>query len=248
MRSILVTADHASNAVPPGMALGVSADDMQRHIAWDIGTQQLAQALAELLGCAAITAPWSRLVLDVNREPDHPGLIPTTSDGTIIPGNQHVDATERARRFADFHRPYHDAISAALDGLRDPLLISLHSFTPVMNGFVRPWHCGLLYNQDLRLAPLAIAWLRANTSFTIGDNEPYSGQLLNYTMNRHAEARGIAYLNFEVRQDLISDAAGVAEWAGLLAKAIHAVALHPDREIQSSAGQEFEFPGGQTRA
>lgn len=220
---LLITADHASNAVPPGLDLGVSAADMQRHIAWDIGTQALAEALAARLGCAAITAPWSRLVLDVNREPDHPGLIPETSDGTLIPANQALGTAERQRRLETIHAPYHARIEAALSAMDRPLLISLHSFTPVMNGFVRPWHCGLLYNQDRQLAPLAIAWLRANTSFTVGDNEPYSGALLNYTMNRHGEARAIAYLNFEVRQDLIDTSVGVAQWSDTLAACITAV-------------------------
>lgn len=224
MPAYLITADHAACAIPPELGdLGLGEADRRRHIAWDIGTGALATALAARLGCQAITAPWSRLVLDVNREPDHPGLIPEESDGTPIPGNIALDAGERARRLALIHQPYHAAIAAALDRLADPLLVSLHSFTPVMNGFARPWHVGLLYNADPRTAPAAIAWLRANSGFVIGDNEPYSGKQLNYTMNRHAEARGIAYLNFEVRQDLLATPAQIDSWAELLTRCITAV-------------------------
>ena len=95
-------------------------------------------------------------------------------------------------------------------------LVSIHSFTPVMNGQARPWHVGILYNQDDRLARAAIDWLSREPGLIVGDNEPYSGRLLNYTMDRHAEARGIPYLSIEIRQDLISTPEGVKEWSDRL--------------------------------
>ena len=219
---LLVTADHASAAVPAGLDLGVSPATMATHIAVDIGTAALARALAAKLGAPAVIATVSRLVIDFNREPDAPGLIPHISDGVAIPGNAALSAADRTHRLTAFHAPYHAAIDAALAAQPCDLVISIHSFTPQLASRpdeARPWPVGILYNNDDRAARRGIAALAAR-GFDVGDNLPYSGRDLNATMNRHAEARGLPYLGVEVRQDQLADAAGVAHWADTLATVV----------------------------
>ena len=213
--AILLLCDHASNAVPDGVDLGVAPDLMTRHITVDIGAGPLTRTLAAALGARAILATVSRLVIDLNREPDHPGIVPLTSDGHAIPGN--IDA-DIAARIARFHVTYHQAIAAEIARQRPALIVAVHSFTPRLEdgGGDRPWVIGVLYNRDTRAARPAIDRLRARGHVT-GDNEPYSGRLLNATINRHAEGNGIAYLSLELRNDQIGDAAGVARWADELA-------------------------------
>jgi predicted N-formylglutamate amidohydrolase len=216
---ILLIADHASNAIPPEyQPWGMSEADMARHIAWDVGTAALARALAAQLHCPAIIAPWSRLLIDLNRDPDHPGLIPSESDGSCVPRNANISAEERCSRLNQFFHPYHDFVAEEIAAHTPALIVSLHSFTPVMSGFARPWHMGLLYNEDDRAARLAIDWFRQKPDLVVGDNEPYSGRDLNYTMDRHAEAAGIAYLSLEIRQDCLTSADQIADWAAPIAQ------------------------------
>ena len=202
--TVLIVADHASNAIPAELKpFGVSDGDMQRHIAWDIGSARLASALAARLDAALICAEWSRLVIDLNRDPDHSGLIPETSDGTAIPHNIGISAAERRRRLDAYFHPYHDRIASHVAAQRPALIVAVHSFTPVMNGFVRPWQLGFLYNRDDRAARFALDWFSKDSALVVGDNQPYSGRDLNYTMDRHAEALGIPYLSLEIRQNML---------------------------------------------
>lgn len=219
---LLLIADHASNHVPDDIDLGIDPVLLTRHMAIDIGVAPLGRILCEQLDMTGLFGPVSRLVLDLNREEDAPGLIPVESDGFGIPGNALLDAAGRAARIDRFWRPYHAFVGSTIEVLAPKLIISLHSFTPRLTsrpGEGRPWQVGVLYNQDDRAALPGIAALRAAGVVT-GDNEPYSGKVLNATMNLHAESNGIPYLGIEVRQDLISDDAGVAHWAMLLAPVI----------------------------
>lgn len=213
-RSILLLADHASNRVPGDIDLGIAPDLLGTHIAWDIGTDALARELARLFDSPAVIATISRLVIDLHRDPQHAGLVPTVSDGHAIPGN--VDADIPAR-IARFHAPHHDCIDRLRRRHAPDLIVALHSFTPVLKSAPapRPWEVGLLYNRDDRAARIAIDWLKER-GHVVGDNQPYSGRLLNATQDRHAEAHGIPYLTIEIRNDLIADAAGVARWAAIL--------------------------------
>ncbi|HEU4958788.1 MAG TPA: N-formylglutamate amidohydrolase [Sphingomonas sp.] len=215
---VLLLCDHASNVVPEGIELGITPDLLDLHIAVDIGAEPLTRALAAALDAPAILATVSRLVIDLHREPDHPQLIPTTSDGRVIPGNALPECEERIERF---HRPYHEALAALIERSRPRLLASIHSFTPRLEsgGADRPWEVGILYNEDDRAARIAIELLRAEGLET-GDNQPYSGKLLNATLNRHGEARGLPYVAIEVRNDLIADPAGVARWTTILGRVI----------------------------
>jgi predicted N-formylglutamate amidohydrolase len=210
---LLLVADHASNAVPDDIALGIDPALLEDHIAVDIGTAALTRALAAGLGAPAVLAEVSRLVCDVNRPPEH--SVPLSSDGIVVPGNAGADVAARAARF---HAPHH----ARIEAFEAAFLVSVHSFTPRLRtrpDAARPWEVGILYNDDDRAARLVMELLRKTGCIT-GDNEPYSGRELNYTMNRHAEARGVPYIGFEFRQDLVGDARGVAHWAQIAADVV----------------------------
>ena len=219
---VLLIGDHASAAVPPDIDLGIDPALLSQHIAIDIGVAEVAALLVRNGAVdAAILGGVSRLVVDCNRDEDAPGAVPIASDGHAIPGNA-LDHAGREARIARFFRPYHDHIAAVIAAHRPAMILSLHSFTPTLASDpaqARPWHVGVLYNEDARLAPAAIAAL-GDEGLIVGDQLPYSGKLLNATMNYHAEARGLPYLAIEVRNDLIGDAAGVSEWADILAPVI----------------------------
>ena len=220
---MLLIGDHASNLVPPGVDLGVDPALMDQHVAIDIGVASLGRALCAALACPGLLGGVSRLVIDLNREEDAEGLIPERSDGHVIRGNIGLEPAERGRRLRDLWVPYHQRIADRIAEMSPSMLISLHSFTPRLatSDAPRPWQVGILYNQDERAARIALPLLD-EAGIIAGDNLPYSGKLLNATMNRHGEANGIAYLGIEMRQDLIADEAGVAAWAARLAPIIAA--------------------------
>ena len=223
---LLIIADHASNAVPPGIDLGIEAAVLNDHVAIDIGSAALSEALAARLDARAIIACVSRLVIDCNRDPAVADVIPVASDGHVITGNLLLSAAERALRIDAIHVPYHAAIATEIARARPALIVSVHSFTPQLATRpeeARPWPIGILYNEDARAARAGLAWL-AGQGLIVGDNQPYSGRVLNYTMDRHAEAAGISYLGLEVRNDGLRDAAGVEHWATVLAECVRAVA------------------------
>jgi len=195
-------------------------------VAIDIGVAEVAVRMARTPGIAAFLGNVSRLVCDFNREEDAPAVIPHASDGHAIPGNL-FDLAGREARLARFHRPYHEALAALLDAAPPALILSLHSFTPSLRSEpqeARPWQVGVLYNADARAARLAIPLLAAE-GLVVGDQQPYSGTLLNATMNRHAEAEGRPYLGIEVRQDQIANEAGQGVWAERLVRIANEVAL-----------------------
>lgn len=217
--NIVIIADHASNHVPDGIDLGVAPDIMTQHVAIDIGVADVTRRLCEAIGCGAVLAGVSRLVIDFNREEDAPGLIPLSSDGIVIPGNQIADPETR---LAAYYRPYHDAVAAVLASVQSPFILSLHSFTPQLAtrpDEARPWDIGILYNRDDRAARIAIPLL-AEAGLHVGDQLPYSGNVLNATMNQHAERTGRPYLGVEMRQDHVSYPQGAARMAEILAPVV----------------------------
>ena len=209
---IVCIADHASNRVPADIPLGIPEHLLHEHIALDIGTEAIAEILARDHAIPAHIAAVSRLVCDLNREEDAPGLVPDVG-------------ADREARLNRFHRPYHTALAEWLAASEPALILSLHSFTPRLatSDAARPWEVGVLYNTDDRAARIAIPLLEAE-GLNVGDNLPYSGRDLNYTMNRHAEAEGRAYLGVELRQDLVTTPEAHARWAALLAKVAQRVA------------------------
>jgi predicted N-formylglutamate amidohydrolase len=215
---ILVVGDHASNRVPDDIDLGIDPALLDEHVAIDIGVAGVARRMAEGHGIPAFLANVSRLVCDFNRDEDAPALMPHASDGHAIPGNL-FDLAGREERIERFYRPYHAELASLLAEFEPRLIVSLHSFTPSLKSRPeeqRPWECGVLYNADERASRLAIPLL-AKQGLVVGDQQPYSGKLLNATMNRHAEAHRRPYFGLEVRQDLIADEAGQAKWAEIVA-------------------------------
>jgi predicted N-formylglutamate amidohydrolase len=218
----LVTCDHASNHVPDwvdGGDLGIPAEDMARHIAWDVGAAGLSSELGRLLDSPVILSDFSRLVIDPNRGEDDPTLVMKLYDGTIIPANRHAGREEVERRLDRLYRPYHAAY-ARLAALRpDRVIVAVHSFTPCLRGRTpRPWHVGVLYSHlDERFSKPLIARLQAETDLCIGDNEPYSGHLPGDAIDRHALRLGRHNTLIELRNDLIDDPASQTHWASRLA-------------------------------
>ncbi len=214
---ILVVCDHASNYVPAEIDLGIDRRLLSRHIAYDIGVTGVATFLVELSGCAAFLATNSRLVVDLNRYPGDASAIPVTSDGIEIPGNQ-LDAAAREARLARYFLIYHARLADLLQHHRPALILSIHSFTPRLEidpyGH-RPWEIGILYNEYEAAANLAIERLEGE-GIVVGDQLPYSGKLLNATMNQHAEANEIPYVGIEIRQDLVETSEAQERFAAIL--------------------------------
>ncbi len=216
---LIFVCDHASNALPPDYGtLGLEPDLFRRHIAYDIGAADVTRAMAQAFNAPAILGAYSRLLIDLNRGADDPTLVMKLSDGAIIPGNAKADFAEVANRTRRFYRPYHDAIEAEIARARankiTPVIISIHSFTPEWRGRKRPWQVGVLWDRrDGRLALPLLEALRREGDLTVGDNQPYSGELEGDCMAQHALAHGYAHVLIEIRQDLIETAAGAARWA-----------------------------------
>ena len=217
----LVTCDHAANTVPDfvnGSDLGLAPCDMARHIAYDVGAAGLSRALADALGCPAILSNFSRLVIDPNRGEDDPTLLMKLYDGTIIPANRHAGPDELEMRLNRCYRPYHTALAELAARRDDTVIVSIHSFTPQLQGRApRPWHVGVLYAADARLARPLLTRLRAEDDLCIGENEPYGGHLPGDAIARHAIAWQRLNALIELRNDLIATPEQQAQWAARLA-------------------------------
>lgn len=225
----LVVCDHASNAVPRCLgSLGLNHHQLSLHIAWDVGAAALARRVAQRLALPFVYSGYSRLVIDCNRGLDDPASILSVSDSHAVPGNADVTGGQREARANAIHRPYHAAIDDELAEsarrVAAPALISIHSFTPIMRGHRRPWHCGILWDRDPRLPVPLLAALREDRELQVGDNEPYSGRdPSDYTVNAHAKGRGWPHVCIEVRQDLLQSEAGIEQWSARLAKPLAAL-------------------------
>lgn len=234
---IIVICDHASNAVPPDVGngdLGLPREDMERHIAYDVGALGVAEGLAARLGATVIAARWSRLVIDPNRAGDDPTLVRRIYDGSIIPANRHAKAEEVARRKAAYFDPYHRAIEDAIEAVtasgQVAVIVSVHSFTPQMQGGPRrPWHIGILWDEvDGRIALPLMHRLRGDGDVSVGENEPYAGVFGGDTLETHALRRGLPNTLVEIRNDLIEDAAGQQAWADRLALHLSDILCQPE--------------------
>jgi len=225
-RGLVVICDHASNVIPPELKnLGLSAPDLQRHIAWDIGAAQVAAHLSTRFKVPAIFCGVSRLVIDCNRDPSDSAAIPLEVDKTPIPGNAHLTVWQRTERMSRWFVPYHNGIeamlSSALATVRDPVLLSVHSMTPELNGQVRTWPIALSSHDDKRLAKPMLAALRKRIGFLVGDNEPYGlDPAEDYSVPVHAMRRGLRHLQVEFRQDLIANDQGAGKWAAVFGDAL----------------------------
>lgn len=216
-RGVLIVVDHASNHVPPDIDLGIGPEFLEDHIAYDIGTAHIARYMSEMPGYLSILATMSRLVVDLNRFPDEPNVIPPRSDGVEIVGNV-VDYEQRKARLDRFFHPYHNRVAELIRDLDPVLTLFLHSFTPRLRSSqmeTRPWEVGVLYNQQEAASRLAIQFLEQE-ELVVGDQLPYSGKDLHATMKRQAEDIGKAYTEIEIRQDLIAHETGQRRFAEIL--------------------------------
>ena len=240
---LVLVADHARRDLPDSYgSLGLPEWEFERHIAFDIGVEAVTRKLAARLGAPAVMAGFSRLLIDPNRGADDPTLIRQLYDGTIIPGNYPMSEAEREKRLSHFYRPYHAAVWERIAAVQRkgpgnaPFIVSIHSFTPEMQGRARPWHAGILWDSDDRAVRPLIEMLSAEPGLIVGDNEPYDGALKGDTMYTHAIRPGFAHLLIEIRQDLIADDAGQEEWAARLAPMLDAINRLPDIHVAQPHG------------
>ncbi|TKB20621.1 MAG: N-formylglutamate amidohydrolase [Mesorhizobium sp.] len=216
------TCDHASNYLPAEFGtLGLPVEDLSRHIAWDPGALPVASRIADALDATLVETRVSRLVIDCNRPLDAPDLVPPVSETTAIPGNTGLSEKQRAARVDLAWRPFHETIAEIVEQRlahgQETRLVSVHSFTPIYKGRSRPWHIGIIHDDDRRLAAPLISALRRLAGVTVGVNEPYSpADRVYFTLERHARPRGLACAMIEIRNDEISGETGQRKWADLL--------------------------------
>jgi len=228
---LLLVCDHASRRVPAVLGdLGLGPDAFERHIAYDIGAAGVARKLSDSLSAPLVLAGFSRLVIDLNRPPGHPQSIMEVSDTTPIPGNRGLDEEDKRHRVRELFEPYHDAVNRVLARIWDtgtvPALFSVHSFSPGFGGQPRPWDVGVLWNHDPRIA-VPLMELLETEGLRVGDNEPYSGHYLAYTIDMHAGAAGLASCVIEINQDQVMDDAGIARWSEILTRALTKILEQP---------------------
>jgi predicted N-formylglutamate amidohydrolase len=224
--SFIVVADHAGALIPRRLKdLGLPAADLKRHIAWDIGVLGVARRMAEALEATLVAQNYSRLVIDCNRDPQVASSIPHISETREIPGNKDLSAAETAARRKEIFEPYHRRITEIIDERvaagRRTIVVAQHTMTDVYKGVRREMHAAILYNRDRRFAGLVLEMLRREAGLIVADNEPYFvSDETDYTIPHHAEARGLPYVEIEIRQDLVTDDVGQAEWAARIAQAL----------------------------
>ena len=227
--NILFTSDHNGSSIPKKLKnLGVSAHEMRRHVAYDIGINAVSHALAARFNAPLIVSNYSRLVIDCNRYPGAISSIPMISDRTVVPGNENLSSSSAQDREKEIFTAYHSSVSKQIEMMqrngKGPTLIALHSFTPVMDGEFRPWQIGILWKDDERLARPIIEKLRQDKTLNIGDNKPYSGsEPAGYTVDYHVVPLNLMSIAVEFRQDLIEFQSGAEYWANCFGDALDSV-------------------------
>jgi len=229
---VLFLCDHAANALPDGYGtLGLLRQELDRHIAYDIGAAWITRRLAALFNAPAVLSRYSRLLIDPNRGADDPTLIVQIADGTIVPGNAGIGASETERRRLKYRQPYRDAVSFMIDAMvkigPPPAIVSIHTFTAAWRGRARPWETGILWDSDPRFARPLLEAMRKD-GLKAGDNEPYDGALAGDTLNEEVTRRGLAGLLIEMRNDLVNTEAAAIAWAERLAKFLRPVLARPE--------------------
>lgn len=254
--AFVIVCDHASNRIPAELGtLGLDAESLVSHIAWDPGAIEVARALAETLDATLVESCVSRLVADCNRPFDAPDLIPERSELTVVPGNAGLSLAQRERRIALAHKPFHECLARVVnDRLRNgraTRLVSIHSFTPVFMDVARPWQVGVIHDGDMTLARPVIDALIADGALNVGENEPYSpADRVYYTLERHARALGLDAVMIEIRNDEIRTQAGQSSWSDRLAAILGGIAERAqseDKEIEKREGGTIQTDAGSIR-
>lgn len=227
---VVLVCDHASNHLPARYGLlGLRADDLFKHSAWDPGALAISRRLSVLIDAPLVYGRISRLVLDVNRDLTDVDSIVETADGALVPGNSGLSVGERERRVAEIYAPYHAAIEDLLakrgQHARRSALVAIHTFTPSLQGVVRPWHCGVIFASDSRMGEALVRGLHEEDGLVVGVNQPYApSDRVYHTMSRHGEDYGIPAVMIEVRNDLVSNDDGQKAWAMRLAPLLQSAA------------------------
>ena len=221
----VIAVDHAGRRIPRRLgSLGLPPSELERHTAWDIGALEVAKRVSAALDAPLVAQEYSRLVIDCNRIPGSESSIVTMAESVNVPGNLDLSGEEVSARRAEIFEPYHSRLCALLyerrAAQRPTILVTQHTMTNVLKGIRRDMHAAVLYDRDRRFAGIVLEMLRKNNELLIAENEPYLVQLTHYTVPHHAEAHSLPYVEVEIRQDLVTDETGQAEWAKRIAKAL----------------------------
>lgn len=236
---VVLVCEHAGKVIPQALGdMGLSPEDLTRHIAWDIGAEAVARRLSEALDAPLLLQRYSRLAYDCNRPPESPDAMPVKSETTRIPGNEKLTAADRLARIREIYRPFHDGVARLLDRRAargaTSIFITIHSFTPVYKGARRALDLGVLHDRDTRLADSLLSAVGRAKDIVVRRNEPYGPQDgVCHTLNLHAEPRGLPYAMLEIRNDLIAQAAGQEQWAKRLAEVLGVLAVPEARRAAS---------------
>lgn len=230
---LLILCDHATPIIPPEFAdLGLPAEQLARHIAFDIGAEDVTRALAAEFHCPAVLSRFSRLLIDPNRGEDDPTLVMRIADGALVPGNARIGEADINARIQRFYRPYDGAIARTISTMRatgkNPVIVSMHSYTPEMKGRKRPWHITVIWDFDPRLNRSLLDALAREPDLIVGDNEPYQGGYRGDTMDRHVIRAGLAHALVEIRQDLIATPETARAWGKRLGQVLRPLLKDPD--------------------
>ncbi|MEO9632207.1 MAG: N-formylglutamate amidohydrolase [Paracoccaceae bacterium] len=221
---LLLVCEHAGTAIPQALnGLGIAEKDRGKHVCWDIGAEAVTRLVAEALGAPAVIQPYSRLMIDCNRPPDAPDAMPEVNDGVQVPGNRGLSDAERTARVNEIFDPFQAAVTQQMSRVPRRIILSIHSFTPMMAGKPRPWHIGFLFRHDTETSNHLAGFIaQAQPELTIGMNEPYQiDDASDWFVPQHGEASGLPHSLIEIRNDVISDAQGQQTWANILISSIN---------------------------
>lgn len=203
---ILLVCEHASNYVPSEMdALGLSANALQSHVAWDPGALGVASALSAELDAVLVRSTVSRLVYDCNRPPSAKDAMPAKSEVYDIPGNVGLSDPARAARVQTYYDPFRTALAQQVARKNHPIIVTIHSFTPIFNGVPRDVEIGILHDTDTRLADALLRTQSALEPHVVERNAPYGPQDgVTHSLKVHALEQGHLNVMIEIRNDLIA--------------------------------------------
>lgn len=221
---LLLVCEHAGKAIPRALKdLGIAEKDRESHVGWDIGAEAVTRMISKALGAPAVLQPYSRLVIDCNRPPDAADAIPDVNHGVQVLGNRDLTESARAARVAEIFEPFQATVAHCLEQHPRRIVLSIHSFTPMLNGQPRPWHIGFLFRKDNETSTRLGRFIQdAQPQLTIGMNEPYQiDDASDWFVPHHGEASGLPHSLIEIRNDLIGDVQGQRTWADILTVAIN---------------------------
>ena len=217
--SVVLVCEHASHFIPAIFEdLGLSTADRKSHAAWDPGAMAVAEQLSAHLNAPLVASGVSRLVYDCNRPPEAPDAMPAQSETIIVPGNAHLTAADRAHRTETYYRPFQKALGSVIAQTTAPVIVTIHSFTPIYFGEAREVEIGILHDSDTRLADAMLEVAASHTDSVVRRNAPYGPEHgVTHTLKEHAVAHGHLNVMLEIRNDLIATDQQQTEMAKVLA-------------------------------